>query len=343
MDRSEGKTHRALLRRLIAGEHLSGDEAAAFIGAIMDGEYTPAQAAGLLVGLAAKGETPEEIAGAARAMRERSVAVEHGLPSVVDVVGTGGDGANTINISTMAALVVAAAGVPVAKHGNRAASSACGSADVLEAAGLVLEISPGTAGAMLREAGFTFMFAPRFHPAMRNVGPVRRELGVRTIFNVLGPLTNPARATHQLVGVARRDLLETVGDVLRRLGVVAGAVVHAANGLDEIAGDAPTYVYSFDANGGRSWVLEPRAYGIDVPLEDLVGGSVDVCKEAFLAILGGERRPAAKVVALNAAMVLHAIGTEASLEDALERADAVLRSGAALRTFERAKELASGG
>jgi len=330
----------ALLRRLIAGEHLSHDDAAAFIGAVMDGDYTPAQSAGLLVALAVKGETPDEIAGAARAMRDRSVKVEHGLPMVVDVVGTGGDGANTVNISTMAALVVAATGVPVAKHGNRAASSACGSADVLEAAGLPIDIAPETAATMLREAKFTFMFAPRYHPAMRNVGPVRRELGVRTIFNVLGPLTNPARATHQLVGVARESLIEVVGQVLGALGVTAGAVVHGADGVDEVGGDKPTQVYSFGSGGNHSWVLEPSALGVNVPLDRIVGGSVEECRRVFFDVLGGERTPAAKVVALNAAVVLYAIGTHNTLEDALERAEAVLHDGAALRTFERAKELA---
>jgi anthranilate phosphoribosyltransferase len=305
----------------------------------MDATYTPVQAAGLLVALAVKGECVDEITGAARAMRERSLRVDHGLAAVVDVVGTGGDGANTINISTMAALVVAAAGIPVAKHGNRAASSACGSADVLEAAGLTIEIAPDVAARMLQDVGFTFMFAPRYHPAMRNVGPVRRELGVRTIFNVLGPLTNPARATHQVVGVARESLLELVGAVLQTLGVRAGAVVHACNGIDEVAGDAPTRIFSFAEDEGRSWVLDPAAYGITVPLDALVGGSVEACREAFFEILGGEPSPAAKVVALNAAVVLHAVGAEPSVETGLERAEGILRSGAALRTFDRAKEL----
>jgi anthranilate phosphoribosyltransferase len=340
---SEGETSRALLRRLVAGEDITGEEAAAFIGAVMDGEYTPAQAAGLLVALAVKGETPDEIAGAARAMRDRSLRVEHGLPMVVDVVGTGGDGANTVNVSTMAALVVAAAGVPVAKHGNRAASSACGSADVLEAAGLRIDIAPETAATMLHDAGFTFMFAPRYHPAMRNVGPIRRELGVRTIFNVLGPLTNPARATHQLVGVARESLLEVVGRVLQALGVTAGAVVHGTDGVDEVGGYAPTLVYSFGGGADRAWTLDPHAFGVNVPLERIVGGSVDECLRVFCEVLGGERTPAAKVVALNAAVVLFTIGTHPTLEGALERAEAILRDGAALRTFERAKELASRG
>jgi anthranilate phosphoribosyltransferase len=262
---------------------------------------------------------------------------------VVDVVGTGGDGDGTVNVSTMAALVVAAAGVPVAKHGNRAASSACGSADVLEAAGLPIEIAPETAATMLREAGFTFMFAPRYHPAMRNVGPVRRELGVRTIFNVLGPLTNPAQATHQLVGVARASLLEVVGQVLRALGVTGGAVVHGSEGVDEVGGEAPTQIYSFGLDGYRSWVLEPSELGVRVPLEQIVGSSVEECRRVFFEVLGGERTPAAKVVALNAAVVLYAIALYPTLEEALERAEAILRDGAALRTFERAKELASRG
>jgi anthranilate phosphoribosyltransferase len=332
-----------LLRRLIAGADLSQDDAAGFVGAVMDGEYSPAQSAGLLVALAAKGESVDEITGAARAMRDRSLPVDHDLPMVVDVVGTGGDGANTINVSTMAALVVAACGIPVAKHGNRAASSACGSADVLEAAGFPIELAPERAAAMLRHAGFTFLFAPRYHPAMRNVGPVRRELGVRTLFNVLGPLTNPARATHQLVGVARPDLLETLGRVLQSLGVRGGAVVHAANGLDEIAGDAPTRIFSFGEAGARSWTLDPADFGMSVPLEAIVAASVDASLEAFLQILGGEPSPAAKVVALNAAVALHVTGVHDRLAEAFERARGVLASGAALHVLDRAKEFANGG
>lgn len=196
---------------------------------------------------------------------------------------------------------------------------------------------------MLHGAGFCFMFAPRYHPAMRNVGPVRRELGVRTIFNVLGPLTNPARATHQVVGVARAELVETLGEVLRALGVRSGAVVHAQNGLDEIAGDAPTHIYSFDENGGRVWTLDPSDLGVDVPLRAIVAESVDECREAFFSVLSGEERPASNVVALNAAVALVAAGSHSKLADAFEHAKSVLASGAALRTFERAKELASDG
>jgi anthranilate phosphoribosyltransferase len=329
-----------LLRRLIAGEHLTQTESAELIGAIMDGAFTVIQGAGLLVALASKGEHIDEIVGAARAMRERSLRVEHGLSCVVDVVGTGGDGANTINVSTMAALVAAAAGLAVAKHGNRAASSACGSADVLEATGLAIELAPDQAAAMLRESNFTFMFAPRYHPAMKNVAPIRRELGVRTIFNVLGPLTNPAYASVQVVGVSRAELIVPMGEVLRGLGVLRGAIVHGANGIDEVAGDTTTTIYSFDADGGRTWTLDPKRYGIDVPLAEIVGGSIEACRDAFLAILGGEHSPRADVVALNAAVVMQTANLEPNLESALARAREILASGEALRTYERAKEFA---
>ena len=332
-----------LLRRLIGGEHLTQEESGELIGAIMDGAFTTVQGAGLLVALASKGEHVDEIVGAARAMRERAVRVDHGLDTVVDVVGTGGDGANTINVSTMAALVAAAGGLPVAKHGNRAASSACGSADVLEATGLALDLRPEVAAKMLRGANFAFMFAPRYHPAMKNVAPVRRELGVRTVFNVLGPLTNPAFATVQVVGVARAQLLETMGDVLRSLGVRRGAIVHGNNGIDEVAGDGPTRVYSFDETGARSWQIDPEEFGVRTPLESIVGGSVDACRDAFLSILGGERSARADLVALNAALVFQTAGFESTLRSAFDRAQAILASGESLRLYDRAKELASHG
>jgi len=332
-----------LLRRVLGGEDLAADEAAAFVGEIMDASFTPVQAGALLTALAFKGESVDEIVGAARAMRERSLHVEHGLPMVVDVVGTGGDHANTINISTMAALVVAAAGVPVAKHGNRAASSACGSADVLESAGFPIEVSPELAARMLRECGFTFMFAPYYHPAMRNAAGIRRELGVRTIFNLLGPLTNPARATHQIVGVAREELVERVGPALRALGARRGAVVHGCSGLDEVAGDAPTLIYSFDEEGARLWRLEPSEFGIAGNLRTPVGGSVGICRDALVEILHGGRSAAADVVALNAAVVLHVVGVDRELPAAFERARTLLRSGAAWQIFERAKKIGSHG
>jgi anthranilate phosphoribosyltransferase len=330
-----------LLRRLIAGGNLSQPESAELIGGIMDGEFTAAQGAGLLVALAGKGEHVDEIVGAAKAMRERSLHVEHGRSGVVDVVGTGGDGASTMNVSTMAALVVAAAGVPVAKHGNRAASSACGSADVLESTGFPLDLTPRAASRMLRESNFTFMFAPRYHPAMKNVASIRRELGVKTIFNILGPLTNPASADVQIVGVAKKTLLETMAEVLIGLGVRRGAIVHATSGIDEVAGDVPTLVHAFDERGARTWILDPSDFGIRTPLSSIVVRSIDEAREAFLSILGGERSPRADVVAINAALVLQVAGAETTLDRALERAQTILASGEALRAYERAKETAN--
>jgi len=333
---------KGVLRRLLAGDSLTQQESAILIGEIMDGGLSPIQAAGLFTALAAKGESVDEIAGAARAMRERSLHVRHDLPVVADIVGTGGDGADTINISTMAALVVAAAGVPVAKHGNRAASSACGSADVLEAAGLELDVPPERAAKALARTGFAFLFAPRYHPAMKYVAPVRRELGVRTIFNVLGPLTNPAGATHQVVGVARPELLEPVGAVLRELGTQAAAVVHGPGGIDEIGGDGLTQVVSFDANGPRTWTLDPSEYGVRASRADIAGGSLKACSEAFQAILGGEDSPRADVVALNAALALHLCGNGLSMRDAYEVARSVQRSGKALLTFVAARGASNG-
>ncbi len=330
----------SLLRRLMTGDDLSEAEAAAFVGEVFDGSCSPVRAAGVLVALAIKGERTAEIAGAARAMRARATRVEHDLPQVLDVVGTGGDGARTINISTMAAIVCASAGVPVAKHGNRAASGSCGSADVLEAVGFPIDLDPDVAAAMLRECGFTFLFAPRYHPAMRQVAPVRRELGIRSIFNVLGPLTNPAGATDCIVGTSRGDQLEVLGDVLRALGVRRGAVVHSANGLDEVAGDALTDVYSFDPESVRRWTLDPRDFAIARDGFDVSGPSVEASRAAFEAVLAGERSGRSDTVALNAALALTVAGVEPSLSAAYERARALLASGAPWRTFERAREFA---
>ncbi|MDQ2663897.1 MAG: anthranilate phosphoribosyltransferase [Candidatus Eremiobacteraeota bacterium] len=326
-----------LLRRILGGASLSEREAYALVGDIMDGALSPVQSAGLLAGLAAKGEVMEEVAGAARAMRERSLHVEHGLPMVMDVVGTGGDGADTINISTIAAFVVAAAGVPVAKHGNRAASSACGSADVLEAVGLRIDAKPTDAARLLTEYGFAFLFAPHYHPAMKNVAPVRRELGVRTVFNVLGPLTNPARATHQVVGVARESQVDLVADVLQRLGVAAGAVVHGGSGIDEIAGEGPTLVRSFRDDTTHRWTLDPSDFNIHAPTGAIRGGSVDRCAEAFRRILEGERSPRADVVALNAGLALLVAGVVENMAEGLDFARVLLHGGQARDVFERVK------
>jgi len=302
----------ALLRSVIAGEHLSSEMAALAIGAIMDETISPTRAAALLAALAAKGETVDEVVGAARAMRDRSVRVDHGLPYVLDVCGTGGDGAGTINISTAAAFVVSGAGVPVAKHGNRAASSQCGSADVLERLGVTLDRSPEASAQMLRDHKIAFLFAQRYHPAMRVVAPIRRELGVRTIFNILGPLTNPAGATRQ----------------------VAGAVVHGANGLDEISGDSPTTIYQFDRFGTRQWVLDPTRYGVHASMEVIRGGDADFNASALTAILHGERTPRADLVALNAAFALVIAGAVADIDEGMVQARKSIASGAAADSLD---------
>ncbi len=323
-----------LLRALIAGQHLSAEQMAYAIGAMMDGDWSPVQAGGFLAALATKGETSGELVGAAEAMRARSLHVEHELPLVVDTCGTGGDGGHTINVSTLVGFIVAACGAPVAKHGNRAASSRCGSADVLEAAGVAIEASPESSRARLERDGFAFLFAQQYHPTLRAVAPVRRELRVRTIFNLLGPLANPARATHQVIGVADRSHLELIGGALQGLGARAGAVVHAKNGIDEIAGDVPTEVFQFDGSSARRWLLDPNDFGVRVPLAELAGGDPSANAASLRSLLEGERSPRADVVALNAALALIVAHRADSMREGLNLARLSLSDGSALDVFE---------
>ncbi|HUY11870.1 MAG TPA: anthranilate phosphoribosyltransferase [Candidatus Dormibacteraeota bacterium] len=330
------------LRRLLAGDRLTRAESAAFIGELMDGSLDEISAAAALAILSMRGESVDEIVGAAEAMRSRMLPFTAASRQVLDIVGTGGDGANTINLSTMAALVVAASGVPVAKHGNRAASSSCGSADVLEACGYRLDATPQRAAAMLDELGFTFLFAPRYHPAMRNAANVRRTLGVRTIFNVLGPLCNPAHASLILVGVARPESIESIGAVLRQLGVEAGAVMCSEGGIDEAIGDGVAQLYRFNAEGAWLESVDPHDFGIDVPLEALVERSVEGAARAFREVLGGVTCGRSEVVALNAALAFVIAGVEGEVASALARARAILASGSALDLFERAAAFSNG-
>jgi anthranilate phosphoribosyltransferase len=324
----------ALLRVLVAGNDLTAEQMAYAIGAMMDGDWTLVQAAGFLTALATKGETPAELVGAAEAMRARSLHVEHDLPLVVDTCGTGGDGSHTINVSTLVGFIVAACGAPVAKHGNRAASSRCGSADVLEAAGVAIEAPPETSRVRLEREGFAFLFAQQYHPTLRAVSPVRRDLRIRTIFNLLGPLANPARATHQVIGVADPAHLELIGDALQGLGAAAGAVIHAKNGIDEIAGDAPSEVFQFDGSSARRWLLDPSDFGVNVPLEALAGGDPAANAASLRSLLEGERSPRAEVVALNAALALIVARRAGSMREGLDLARASLSDGSALGVFE---------
>jgi len=324
----------SLLRTIVARRNLDAEAMGFAIGAIMDADWTQAQAGAFLAALATKGETVDEVVGAAEAMRARSLHVEHEFPVVVDTCGTGGDNAHTINISTAVGFVVAGCGLPVAKHGNRAASSRCGSADVLEACGITIDGAPERARRQLEQHKFAFLFAQVYHPAMKEVAPVRRQLGVRTIFNLLGPLSNPARATHQVIGVADRAHLTLMGEALERLGARSGAVVHATSGLDEIAGDAPTDVYHFGHGKTRRYKVDPTAFGIWARLPDLAGGAPVDNAVALRAILGGEDSPRADVVALNAALSLVVAERADSLEDGLDQARRSLHERKAQAVFD---------
>ncbi len=340
--------HRQMLQRLIEGRDLEGPELQRFVGDVMDGRCDPSVVAGVLVALRAKGETAREVAAAARAMRERSLSVPVAEPDLsVDTCGTGGDGADTVNISTAAALLVAACGVPVAKHGNRSVSSRCGSADVLEIAGVRLDLEPEALAELHDEIGIAFLFAPRLHPAMGAVMPVRRALAVRTVFNLLGPLTNPVGVRRQVVGVWGREVQELVADALAELGATHALVVHSDDGLDEVSALASTAVIEVvDGEVSGRWATDPDRLGLraDEPAS-LRGGTVEDNARRLEEILAGnERSAAAEAVAINAAAALYVGGGAADLRDGLDQARETLRSGAALvklRTLaQRSKELA---
>jgi anthranilate phosphoribosyltransferase len=323
-----------VLWRLVAGESLSRDETEELFGALMDGLVSEPIKAALLVALRMKGEAVSEISGAAAAMRSRVIPIPHQAPTAVDTCGTGGDGRGTFNISTAAALVAAAAGVSVAKHGNRSVSSKSGSADVLAALGVKIEVDPATAGRALDEVGITFLFAPLLHPAMREVMPVRRELGMRTIFNVLGPLTNPAGARRQVMGVYAQSLVGPIGQVLRDLGAEHALVVHG-DGLDEITTTGATTVSEVRDGEVRTYMLEPERFGIRrVAVEDLAGGKPDENAALMHRVFGGETGPLADVTALNAGAAIYVAGLAPSLEEGYDAARAALASGGAAKKLE---------
>ncbi|HEY7590129.1 MAG TPA: anthranilate phosphoribosyltransferase [Candidatus Limnocylindrales bacterium] len=325
---------RAALVAVVEGRSLTMDEARAAMGAVMDGEATPAQLAALLVALRMRGETIEELAGFAGAMRDRVVRVE-APAGTVDTCGTGGDKSGTFNISTCAALVVAAAGVPVAKHGNRAMTSQSGSADVLEALGVRTDHDAGSAAAALREVGFAFLFAPMFHPAMKHAGPTRREIGVRTAFNLLGPLTNPAGARRQVIGVADPTAAPRLAEVLRLLGVDRAFVVHG-DGLDELPLDGSGVLYHASPDAVVRHEIDVRELGLPVAQTSrLAGGDPATNARLIEAVLGGERGPRRDVVLLNAAAALLAAGRVEQMESGLELARSTIEDGRARDLLER--------
>ena len=320
--------------RLLAGDALSAGDTEAAVGLVMRGEADPAQIAGLLVALRAKGETVDELVGAARAMRAHVVAVRPLREDLVDTAGTGGDGSGTFNISTTAALVAAACGCAVAKHGNRAASSRSGSADMLEALGVPIALSPEQAAEMIDRYGFGYLHAPAHHPAMRHAGPVRRSLGVRTVFNLLGPLTNPAGARRQLIGVYARQWVEPMAHALAQLGCEYGMVVHGQPGIDELSPCGATTMATVRDGAVTLSELDARELGVELcTLADLAGGDPQRNAEISLAVLGGEPGPAADATALNAAATLLVAGRAADLGEGLAAAREALRSGAAMATL----------
>ena len=320
--------------RLLAGDALSAGDTEAAVGLVMRGEADPAQIAGLLVALRAKGETVDELVGAARAMRAHVVVVRPSRDDLVDTAGTGGDGSGTFNISTTAALVAAACGCAVAKHGNRAASSRSGSADMLEALGVPIALSPEQAAEMIDRYGFGYLHAPAHHPAMRHAGPVRRSLGVRTVFNLLGPLTNPAGARRQLIGVYARQWVEPMAHALAQLGCEYGMVVHGEPGIDELSPCGATTMATVRDGSVTLSELDARELGVELcTLADLAGGDPQRNAEISLAVLAGEPGPAADATALNAAATLLVAGRAADLGEGLAAAREALRSGAAMATL----------
>jgi anthranilate phosphoribosyltransferase len=326
------------IRRLLDRQDLGRELAREVMDEIMRGEATPAQIGGFLVALRAKGETADEIAGCAEAMREHVLPVRARREDLVDTAGTGGDGARTLNISTAAAIVAAAAGAGVAKHGNRAVSSASGSADVLEALGFRLDLPPESIARSIDELGFGFMFAPLHHPAMKHAAPVRLELGTRTVFNVLGPLTNPAGARAQIVGVYAPELARTIAEVLARLGADRAFVVHGAHGVDELSPAGPNLVLEVVEGSVSERTIDPSDLGIErCDQSELRGDGPHENAAAIRAVFEGANGGRRDAILLNAAGAIAAAGLAADLRDGLELARTAVDSGAAA---ERLEELA---
>jgi len=326
---------KGLIAKAATGATLSREEAARGFDTMMSGEATPSQMGALLMALRVRGETVDEITGAVTAMREKMLRVA-APPDAIDVVGTGGDASGSFNISTCAALIVAGAGVAVAKHGNRALSSRSGAADVLAALGVNIELTPQGVTRCIKEAGIGFMFAPAHHPAMKNVGPTRVELGTRTIFNLLGPLSNPAGVTRQMVGVFSRQWIEPLALVLKNLGSESVWVVHGSDGLDEITTAGPTYVAALENGAVRTFEITPEELGLKrVKAEALRGGSAKENAQALLQVLKGKSGAFHDISILNAAAALMVAARAKDLKGALALAQASIDSGEAANRLQR--------
>jgi anthranilate phosphoribosyltransferase len=326
---------RRALETVVAGRSLDVSTARAVMDTMMEGKASPAQVGALVAALRTKGETVDELAGMVESMRAHATPVPLQVDAV-DTCGTGGDSARTFNISTAAALVAAGAGCPVAKHGNRAASSRCGSADVLEALGVVISLSPQGVRRCVEEAGIGFLFAPDFHPALRHVAAVRRELGIRTVFNVLGPLANPARVRHQSLGVSNARLAPIMAEVLHRLGHIHALVFTGPDGVDELGVGGSARCYEVTPEGVRDFVLDPRDVGLEAaPVDAVRGGDAAANAATIRSVLNGERGPRRDVVLLNAAAVLVAADHVTTLLDGVAVAGRSIDSGAAGRSLEQ--------
>ncbi len=331
------------LMRLIENRELFYDEMLDLMRQIMRGEMLPTQIAGILLGLRVKKESVAEIAGAAAAMREFATRVDVGnVPHLVDTCGTGGDALRTFNISTASALVAAAAGAKVAKHGARSVSSSCGSADVLEALGVNINLSPAQVAQSIREIGFGFMFAPNHHSAMKHAAPVRRELGVRTLFNILGPLTNPAGAANHVMGVFHPDLVGIQARVLQMLGSRHVMIVHGRDGLDEISISGPTDIAELKDGNISESVVDPARFGVPhAALSALRVANRDEAKAMLLTALGDCASPARDIVALNAGAAIYVSGIAATLELGVEIARQTIQSGAAAARLQQLVEFSA--
>jgi anthranilate phosphoribosyltransferase len=322
-----------------SGTHLTADHASAVLDEIMEGRVADVQTAAFLVALRAKGETVAELVGLARTMRRLAAEVEAGRHDLVDTAGTGG-GPSTFNVSTAAALVAAGAGCAVAKHGNRSSTSRCGSADLLEALGVRIDLGPEEVARCIDEVGFGFMFAPRHHAAMKHVVPVRKELAVRTIFNFLGPLTNPAGATRQLLGVSDRRYQETIAEALVGLGCERALVVCAADDMDEISVSVETRVIEVKEGGTQEWFVRPQDVGVDpAEIERIAGGIPEENAATVTRVLDGEDGPARDVVMLNAGAAIMVGGAASALTEGMDRAQEAIDSGAAREVLRRLIDL----
>ena len=334
---------RNVLASLMRGEDLSRAEAALLLDALLDREATDGQIAATLIALKLKGETVEELAGLAEGMRARAVRINSSHQSFIDTAGTGSSRAKTFNVSTAAAFVIAGAGLPVAKHGNRAASSRCGSADVLAALGVNVSAPPEISEKCLNEIGICFMFAPLYHGTTARVAGIRRELGVQTTFNLLGPLTNPARAPRQIIGVWDRNLVEPMARTLSLLGTERAWIVHGGDGLDEVTISDKTFVAEASNGEVRSFEIEPEGFGFERgALDNLRGGDAEDNASIILSVLSGQRRDEARtLVVINAAAALHVGGAAGDLREGARLAQQSIDSGEAHRKLEQLRRTAS--